>query len=236
MDARPVFELAGLTVTRGGHTVLRDVDLCLHAAEMVVLVGPNGSGKSSLIQAALGLLPAAGGEVRLFGVPVRRFDQWHRVGYVPQRASARTPLPVSVAEAVRTGLAGRRPKRDKRAEQARIDHVLDILGLTELYRRRVSELSGGEQQRVLIARALATGPELLFLDEPTTGVDAHTRAVFREALEHLVRDERVAVVYVSHDPDVFDGLVDRTVELGGGRIAADSHGHSFHTSPHPQRP
>ena len=219
----PVFELDELSVVRAGHRVLDGVDLCLHRAEMVVLTGPNGSGKSTLIQAALGLLSHRG-EIRFFGTPLRDFNEWYRVGYVPQRAAARTPLPVSVEEAVRTGLAGRQPRRERPIVEARIDHVCELMGLDGLRARRTSDLSGGEQQRVLIARALATGPELLFLDEPVSAVDTHTRRVFRDALTHLVRDEEVAVVYVSHDPEAFDeGLVDRVVVLGDRGVASDEH-------------
>jgi len=95
---------------------------------------------------------------------------------------------------------------------------MDLMGLATVRRQRLSELSGGQQQRALIARALVTGPRLLVLDEPTTGVDAEARAVLRESLEHLVAVEGIAVVYVSHDPEGFAGIADRVVEVRAGRL------------------
>ncbi len=95
---------------------------------------------------------------------------------------------------------------------------MDLMGLAGVQRRRLSELSGGQQQRALIARALLTAPRLLFLDEPTTGVDASARAILRESLEHLVHVEGMAVVYVSHDPGGFSGLAHRVVEVEAGRL------------------
>jgi zinc transport system ATP-binding protein len=158
--------------------------------------------------------------VRLFGADASRFrDRW-RVGYIPQRASAATSLPVSVAEVVRTGLAGQlRPgRRFTHRHRERLEHVMDLMGLATVRRQRLSELSGGQQQRALIARALVTGPRLLVLDEPTTGVDAEARVILRESLEHLVAVEGIAVVYVSHDPEGFAGIADRVVEVRAGRL------------------
>lgn len=200
--------------------VLREVSLQVRESELVALVGSNGAGKTTLMRLGLGLLRPTHGTVRLFGEPVERFGQRCLVGYVPQRASGNEAIPISVSEVVRTGLAGhlglfRRPGAQQRQ---RIDHVLGLLGLTALAGRPISELSGGQLQRTLIARALVTRPRLLVLDEPTTGVDADARRILREALEHLVRAERVAVVYISHDPEGFQGLADRVVEVRAGRL------------------
>jgi zinc transport system ATP-binding protein len=167
----------------------------------------------------LGLLRPGTGLVRLFGEELALFRAWWRVGYVPQRAAARSTIPVSVEEVVVSGLAARtRVIRRRSAEEgARIDHVVELLGLEGVRRARLSELSGGQQQRALIARALVTAPDLLVLDEPTTGVDAEARSVLRESLHHLVEVEGMAVVYVSHDPEGFSGLAQRVVEVVGGR-------------------
>jgi zinc transport system ATP-binding protein len=163
---------------------------------------------------------------------MRDFEDWHRVGYVPQRAAAATAIPVSVEEVVRTGLAGhlgllRRPTAEQRE---RIDEVLGQMGLHALRRKAITRLSGGQQQRALIARSLVTRPALLVLDEPTTGVDADARSVLRESLEHLVHTEGVAVAYISHDPEGFAGLADRVIEMRAGRaVQCDDpsvHGHA----------
>lgn len=204
----------------GAQPVVREVSLQIPQGAFIALVGANGSGKTTLMRLGLGLLRPGAGTVRLFGDEATRFrDRW-RVGYVPQRAGVATSLPVSVTEAVRTGLARElRPGRRFTARhRARLEHVLDLMGLQPVRSRRLGELSGGQQQRALIARALVTEPRLLVLDEPTTGVDAEARAVLRESLEHLVTVEGIAVVYVSHDPVGFAGLTDRVVEVRDGQV------------------
>ena len=224
-DDPVALELDRVTFGYGSVPVLRDVSLAVAAGSFVALVGANGSGKTTLMRLGLGLLRPSQGTVRIFGAEAGRFTERWQVGYVPQRANAATSLPVSVVEAVRTGLAGQlRPgRRLTRRHSDRLAHVLDLMGLEHQQRRRLSELSGGQQQRALIARALVTEPRLLVLDEPTTGVDAEARAVLRESLEHLVKVEGIAVVYVSHDPEGFAGLADRVVEVrSGGLVTLDA--------------
>ncbi len=230
-------EFDQVTFGYGRVPVLREVSLVIHPGEFYAIVGANGSGKTTLMKLGLGLLRATYGTVRLFGEPVDRFSDWHKVGYVPQRAAARPTLPVSVDEVVRTGLAGhlglfRRPSTTHRT---RIEHVIDVMGLGDIRRKPINRLSGGQQQRALIARALVTAPRLLVLDEPTTGVDAAARHALREALEHLVRVEAVAVAYISHDPEGFAGLAHHVVEVAAGRlfdVAIEDHAHG--TAPSPQ--
>lgn len=205
--------------------VLHGVSLRVREGEFVAVVGGNGSGKTTLMKLSLGLLAPTAGGVRLFGTEVAEFRHWDKVGYVPQRAVAASTLPVSVDEVVLSGLAARsRPFGRRRPEErARIEHVVELLGLESYRRSRLAELSGGQQQRALIARALVTAPRLLILDEPTSGVDADARGVLRDSLEHLVAVEGMAVVYVSHDPEGFSGLAQRVVEVEGGRMR-EGHG------------
>ena len=218
-SASPALELDRVTFGYGSVPVLRDVSLRVDEGEFVAVVGANGSGKTTLLQLALGLLRPTTGVVRLFGVDAASFMDWQRIGYVPQRALARSALPISVEEVVWSGLAGQhRLSRRRARHQERFEHVVDLMDLAGVCRRRVSELSGGQQQRALIARALVTAPRLLFLDEPTTGVDASARDVLRRSLEHLVGVEGMAVVYVSHDPAGFAGLAGRVVEVDAGTL------------------
>lgn len=234
-EQAPALELDRVTFAYGRVPVLRETSLRVEAGEFVAVIGANGSGKTTLMRLGLGLLHPTHGQVRVFGEPLDRFRDWGKVGYVPQRATGPTAVPVNVEEVVRTGLAGhlglfRRPTAEHRE---RIEHVLDLTGIAPLRGRPLTELSGGQQQRALIARALVTAPRLLILDEPTTGVDADARSALRASLEHLVRDEGVAVVYVSHDPEGFTGLADRVVEIRAGHAVRcedpTAHGH-----PHPQ--
>lgn len=210
-----VLELDRVGCGYGRVPVLEDASMSVAAGELAAVVGPNGAGKTTLVRLALGLLRPTAGTVRLFGTDVDRFRAWERVGYVPQRAGASSVLPMSVDEVVRTGLAGQlRPLRRLTAtHRERLDHVLDVMDLQAVRRQRIDELSGGQQQRALIARALVTTPRLLFLDEPTTGIDAAAKAALRASLEHLVQVEQMAVVYVSHDPAGFEGLAGRVLEV-----------------------
>ncbi len=217
-------ELDGVSFAYGRSMVLWDVSLRVRQGEFVAVVGPNGSGKTTLMKLGLGLLQPGAGQVRLFGQEVRSFRSWSQVGYVPQRAQATSALPVSVEEVVVSGLAARTRRFRRLPEEVeRIDHVVELLALEGSRRSRMAELSGGQQQRALIARALVTAPQLLVLDEPTTGVDAEARSVLRESLRHLVEVEKMAVVYVSHDPEGFAGLAQRVVEVEGGRTR-EGHG------------
>jgi zinc transport system ATP-binding protein len=215
-----VLEFDQVTFGYGRLPVLREVSLRVAPGEFVAIVGGNGSGKTTLLKLGLGLLRPTHGTVRLFGQPLEQFRHWERIGYVPQRAALDSAVPISVDEVVRTGLAGQlglfgRPSAPQRE---RLEHVVELLGITPIRSRPVNRLSGGQQQRVLIARALVTAPQLLVLDEPTTGVDQHARHLLRESLEHLVHAEGVAVAYISHDPGSFEGLADRVLEVRAGRL------------------
>ena len=233
----PALEFDQVTFGYGRVAVLRDVSLRIYPGEFYAIVGGNGSGKTTLMKLGLGLLHAGYGTVRLFGEPVDEFSDWHKVGYVPQRAAARSSLPISVDEVVRTGLAGHLGllRRPTAAHRERIEHVADVMGLHDIRSEPIGRLSGGQQQRALIARALVTEPRLLVLDEPTTGVDAAARSALREALEHLVRLEAVAVAYISHDPEGFSGLAHHVVEVAAGRLLdVPLEEHTHDTVPHPQ--
>jgi zinc transport system ATP-binding protein len=216
---RLALELDQVTFGYGRIPVVREVSLRVPAGAFVAVVGANGSGKTTLMRLALGLLKPSHGTVRVFGTPIGALRDRSTIGYVPQQATTQTRLPVSVEEVVLTGLAGKGLVRRRTAEdRARVEHVIDLMGLTAVRRARLADTSGGQQQRALIARALVTSPDLLVLDEPTTGVDAEARHVLRESLEHLVDVEQMAVVYVSHDPEGFAGLADRVVEVRAGRL------------------
>jgi zinc transport system ATP-binding protein len=218
----PVISVRDGGVVLGGRPVLRGIDLDVRAGEFVALLGGNGSGKSTLVRAVTGLLPLARGEVRLFGEPQGALRDRHRVGYVPQRATAASGVPASVAEVVAAGRLGHRPLlRPLRAVDRRaIAEALDVVGLSGRARESVSALSGGQQQRVLIARALAGEPELLILDEPTAGVDLPNQQALADALA-VLKQRGVTVVLVAHELGPLAPLVDRVVVVRDGRLAYD---------------
>jgi zinc transport system ATP-binding protein len=181
--------------------VLERIDLTVEPGDMLGIIGPNGSGKTTLIRLMLGLREPDRGTVRLFGHPPATFRQWGRLGYVPQRTTLDPALPVTVREVVATGLVaglglfGRSGARERR----RVDDVLAQVGMLGHGGARIGALSIGQQQRVLIARALVSNPELLILDEPTGGVDPEAQTSFYALLRHLNREREVTLVLVSHD-------------------------------------
>ncbi|MBO4208134.1 metal ABC transporter ATP-binding protein [Micromonospora echinofusca] len=216
-----------ITVTHGvvgydGRPVLRDVSLTVSAGEVVAVLGANGSGKSTLIRAVLGLVPLSSGEVTLFGTAQRRFRQWHRIGYVPQRLGAGSGVPATVREVVASGrLARRGVLRPAGApDRAAVAEALAAVGLTDRAGDPVATLSGGQQQRTLIARALAGRPELLVLDEPTAGVDMASQEAFAEALTGFV-DGGGTVLLVAHELGPLRPLISRAVVVHQGGIAHD---------------
>ncbi|UUW89092.1 metal ABC transporter ATP-binding protein [Pimelobacter simplex] len=210
------------SVALGGRPVLRGIDLSVAPGDFVALMGANGSGKSTLVRALVGLRPLVSGEVRLFGTPLDDYDDWRRIGFVPQRATAASGIPASVWEVVAAGrLTRRRLLRPlSRTDRAAIDEALEIVGLADRRRDAVSNLSGGQQQRVLIARALAGEPELFFLDEPTAGVDLPNQQVLADTLRRL-KERGATIVLVAHELGPLAPLVDRAVVLRDGRVAYD---------------
>ena len=211
----PILEAAHVSFSYGGDPVLQDVSVRIAPGEFVALVGPNGSGKSTLVKVLLGGLASDAGEVRVFGAPPTQLrDRW-RLGYVPQRPVLASEVPATVEEIVLTGLLSRRGwwRPLTRADREAAHHALESVGLGSLARRPVNELSGGQQQRAFIARAFATEPDLLVLDEPIAGVDAESQRRFRDSLVHLATEHGAAVLLVSHELSSVAADLDRIVVL-----------------------
>lgn len=185
-----------------GERVLDQVDLRVPRGAFVGIIGPNGAGKTTLLRVLLGLVRPSCGHVRLFGQDLRNFRDWHRVGYVPQRAVAfDTRFPATVREVVLSGRAGRigLGRRFGPRDFAAVESALRITGLWEVRDRLVGRLSVGQQQRVFVARAVANEPDLLLLDEPTVGVDPEGEERFYELLRTFHRERGTTLVLVSHD-------------------------------------
>lgn len=204
-----------MTFAYGVNPVLRDVSLAVRPGEFVALVGPNGSGKSTLLRLLLGLLRPAAGSVRLFGrTPGSVEDRW-RLGYVPQRPVLTSEVPATLSEIVSTGRLARRGwwRPLRRPDHDAVGHALESVGLSHLANRPLNELSGGQQQRAFIARAFASEPDLLILDEPVAGIDAESQRRFRSSLAHLVEEHRGAVLLVSHELSAVARDLDRVIVL-----------------------
>ncbi|MSQ14998.1 MAG: ABC transporter ATP-binding protein [Dehalococcoidia bacterium] len=200
-SSHTALQLDRISFQFGSNLVLEDVSLEVRPGEFIVLLGPNGAGKSTLIRLIVGLLRPNAGEINLFGTPIGRFKDWPRIGYVPQLTSTRPGFPATVDEVVASGRTGKRGllRRLTHVDRVRIDSALDAAGVAPFRDRLISNLSGGQHQRVMLARALAGEPELLLLDEPAAGVDAATKGELLRILKGLCEAQGIAVVYVSHD-------------------------------------
>ena len=244
-DTGPVVAVRHARVAYDGRPVLDDVSLAVDAGEVVAILGANGSGKSTLVRAVLGLVPLSSGSAELFGTPQRRFRQWQRIGYVPQRMGATSGVPATVGEVVAAGRLARRGilRPAGSADRAAVAAALEAVGLADRTRDPVATLSGGQQQRTLIARALAGSPDLLILDEPTAGVDAASQEAFAEALRRFVAGGGSALL-VAHELGPLHPLIDRAVVVHHGRIAHDGavpepaghHAEPGHDHVHPHAP
>ena len=201
-SAQPVLEFANASFSYTGTSAVERVTLTMLAGDFMAVVGPNGSGKSTLIKLALGLIKPSEGSVRLFGRDPQEFDDWHRVGYVPQVAAGiQARFPATVAEIVGHGqYNGLSLTRFwKRSATPAVLEALEAAGVAHLVGRRIGDLSVGQQQRVLIARALVREPDLLVLDEPAAGIDARGEELLNDLLQRLNRESGISVLLVSHD-------------------------------------
>lgn len=221
MTTEPVISLRGVRAELGSRPVLRGIDLTVHRGEVVALLGANGSGKSTAVRGVIGQVPVTSGEIELFGTPRHRFRDWARVGYVPQRTTAAGGVPATVAEVVSSGrLARTRFGLFRKADREAVRHALHLVGMADRAKDSVDALSGGQHQRVLIARALAAAPDLLIMDEPMAGVDLASQEVLAETLRHQV-SEGTTVLLVLHELGPLEPLIDRAVVLRDGCVVHD---------------
>lgn len=222
---RPV-ELAGVTVDLGGRRVLGPIDLALAERSWTMLVGPSGCGKTTLLRVIAGLVRPSGGSVTLDGRvastagKVRLAPEARSIGFVFQGAGAGLWPHLSVRATLAFVLACRRVPRALRA--ARIGELVELAGLVGLEERRPGELSGGEAQRLALARALAVGSRLLLLDEPLGALDLPLRAALAERLADVHRRTGATILHVTHDPGEIATHADRTVAMEAGRLRAGS--------------
>lgn len=213
----PIVVCRGVGLHYAAAEALRGVDLQIDRGEFVGVIGPNGGGKSSLVRLLVGLETPTSGSIELFGRPARQFDQRYRIGYLPQRVATETvAFPLSVRETVLLGRVARRGiwHRYTREDRDAADAAMAMCDVADLGERLIGELSGGQRQRVFLARALAATPDLLILDEPSTGVDVASLERFYAFL-HTLHREGMTIVLVTHDIGVISEHIQKLVCING---------------------
>lgn len=214
----------------GGRVIWSGLDLAVRPGEFLAILGPNGAGKSTLLKTVLGLLPLADGELTVFGAPVRRGNA--AIGYLPQRQLFDADVRVRGCDLVRLGLDGPRwgiplpdalhfgkARAQARAESARVAEAIARVGATAYAHRSVGELSGGEQQRLLIAQTLVTRPRLLLLDEPFEGLDLRSQQEVAALIRQISTERGIAVLLVAHDVNAIMPYLDRVLYVARGQTA-----------------
>lgn len=222
MTATPLISLRSASFGYADRKVVDSVTLSQGPGEVIALLGPNGSGKTTLVKGLIGLTEHLGGDVSLFGTALARFHDKPRIGYVPQRHSLSASVRATVREIVETGRLPLRPWwRPAGARDAEIvDKALDAVGLRDREREDVAALSGGQQRRVLIARALAAQPDVLVMDEPTAGVDLANQQILADVLSTLAA-RGTSMLIVTHELAALRDVVTRIVCMNAGHVDFD---------------
>ena len=208
-----IIELHNVSFSYGDTVVLKDINLTVHQGDYLGIIGPNGSGKSTLLKLMVGLLKPAQGEIKLFGEKINSFKDWHKLGFVSQRVINFDPLfPATAKEVVAMGRYTHKNfwQHLNKHDYEIIARSLKQVEMENFEDRTIGDLSSGQQQRVFIARALAAEPEVIFLDEPTVGIDAATQEQFYALLKKLNRDLNLTLIMISHDLDI---MAKETTEL-----------------------
>ena len=230
LNSQPVIQFEHALVRRGGRVLWSDVQLSVEPGEFIAILGPNGAGKSTLLKAILGLLPLNEGKLNVLGASVRRGHS--AVGYLPQRRTFGPDVHVQGRELVRLGLEGTRwgvplpllrrlwgGGRLAREERRRVQQAIEMVGATGYAHRPIGTLSGGEQQRLLIAQALVTRPSILLLDEPLDSLDLYNQQAVSALIRSVSQEYKITVLLVAHDVNPLLPYLDRVLYIGRGQIA-----------------
>jgi len=216
-----VLDVMDVDVILSGRAVLRDVSFQIHPGEFTGLIGSNGAGKTTILRVILGLQATSSGRVLVAGG--RRSRRNPLVGYVPQKVLFDPDLPLRARDVVALGLDGHRlgaPLISSRSKGALVEEMLEAVDAMRFANRRVGSLSGGEQQRVLIAHALVSRPKLLLLDEPLANLDIKSEQEVVELLSRIAAEHGIAVLLSAHDMNPLLSAMDRIVYIAGGRVAS----------------
>ena len=216
-----ILEVENLSFSYSKSPILENVNLTIDEGEFVTISGANGSGKSTLIKLILGQLERDIGSIKLFDSPLEKFNDFEKIGYVPQvREASELSFPITSREYVVLNLykSFNKFKRPTRNNWLMVDSVLKSLNIIELRDIPVNKLSGGQAQRVMIARALVNKPEFLILDEPTVGIDKKSKDDLIKLLIHVNQNHHKSILMISHESDFNKKLGAKNVELKDGEL------------------
>jgi len=201
---QPIIKVDNLSYYYNSFPSLDHISFSVEKGDFLGIIGPNGAGKTTLFQCILGIIKNFSGEISLFGSDIRQNKKvLRRIGYVPQKKSVEQTFPATVGEIVSLGVIGRDIKGDA------IESAIEFVELGAYRNKRIGELSEGQQQRVIIAKALVKQPELLILDEPTTGIDTAAQDKFYDLLTRLNKDRGITIVWSSHDMNAVEKLASK---------------------------
>lgn len=216
-----VIEAEGLSFSYGNEPVFSEISFSVYKGDFVAVMGSNGTGKSTLMRIILGELSPTYGCIKIFNKDVSKFKDWPKIGYLPQLVmQSAESFPATSEEIVMANLFSqiglfRFPKKKHRDK---VQNALKLVGMEAYSRRMISELSGGQRQRIMLARVLVSDPEIMILDEPTTGVDSRTIDSLYELLSTLNRETGITILMVTHDIGRASGYVSRIMSLEDGSL------------------
>lgn len=204
---KEIIQTQNLTATYNHVEIIKGIDISINEGDFIGLVGPNGAGKTTFIKSILGLIPISSGTVKLFGVELQRFYQWDKIGYLPQRMAMTMPhFPCTAREIIALNLITRQKKE-------KIDEILNLFDINDIGNELIGNLSGGQQQKVFIARALVNEPSLLILDEPTSAVDPESRENFFAILRDLNHNRKTTIILITHDTGTIGKYANKLIYL-----------------------
>lgn len=237
-----IIETKNIRVLYGQNEAIKNISFSIEKGDFIGLAGPNGGGKTTLIKAILGLIPIENGEVKILGQDIKKFGDWGKIGYLPQKSPTINNLfPARVKEIVFLGLLSKKKylKKITREDRKTVDETLKDLQIKDLEDKMFSELSGGQQQKVLLARALVSEPEILIFDEPSTALDPLSRESFFKLVEKINKEKGITIILITHDTGYIGTYankllyIDHEIKYFGdisGFCDTDNQGHYFEKS------
>jgi zinc transport system ATP-binding protein len=211
-----ILEVKNLSIFYGQSQAVKDISFIINKGDFIGIAGPNGSGKTTLVKAILNLLPIKQGQINILGTDIINFKNWEKIGYLPQKSTSINNLfPARVNEIIMLGLLSTKKlmKRINKDDLKKVDNILNDLDINEFKYSMLSELSGGQQQKVLLARALVSEPEILIFDEPSTALDPNSRESFFELLKKINQEKNITIILITHDTGYIGSYANKLLYL-----------------------